>query len=198
MESCSTSRSLRASWWDGHFCLSLSRSRQTSSWHRHSCLWWDRHSCLSIWDHHVRPREGQECPSARPHITGKNAYATGGKSPRSAARQRSLQLRKPLLGFRGPPAAAVFLHDPLPQFAGLVRLLLRKLNLRRLAQRCRGPVGIVIRVADGEQGLERVGGAFLLGAADAEVVLRPRRNFAGRAAGDFGIGARRLVVALLL
>jgi hypothetical protein len=25
---------------------------------------------------HVRPREGQECPSARPHITGKNAYAT--------------------------------------------------------------------------------------------------------------------------
>src|SRR6266480_1626441 len=25
---------------------------------------------------HVRPREGQECPSTRPHITDKNVYAT--------------------------------------------------------------------------------------------------------------------------
>src|SRR3982751_3387918 len=45
-------------------------------WHRHSCLWWDRHSCLSFLLDHVRPREGQECPSTRPHITGRNAYAT--------------------------------------------------------------------------------------------------------------------------
>src|SRR4051812_37480273 len=31
--------------------------------------------CLLLADY-VRPREGQECPSTRPHVTGKNAYAT--------------------------------------------------------------------------------------------------------------------------
>src|SRR4051812_27618327 len=45
--------------------------------------------CLFLaWDH-VRPQERQECPSARPHITDKNVYATESGMPfRSAAHHR--------------------------------------------------------------------------------------------------------------
>src|SRR4051794_13284940 len=44
-------------------------------WHRHSCLWWDRRSCLSLLRGSSAASGDRNVP-ARPHITGKNAYAT--------------------------------------------------------------------------------------------------------------------------